>query len=377
MKGIIPYMDDILVYAETIEQHDKILRELFQRLLAAGIRLNKKKSSIRQKAVKFIGFYISQGKVRIDPERIEAIQQFGTPKNRKELQSFLGMVNYLGRFTNETADDMRILRELLPESVEFIWMSKHEEAHSRLKRLVEEIPSLTTYDPKKPIVLAVDASNLGLGAVIMQDGKPLGYGSRTLLPSEQNYSAIEKEMLAIVFGCEKFYVFLYGQEFLVKSDHKPLQHVWGKPMQQVPHRLQRLIMRIIHYRFRVEYVPGKTNTMPDALSRNPSPVTKEKERKERQMETAIVRSLQEKPAKSEFITRLKTATETCPEMRRLKERIIRGWPNTAHDAGNEVLEYWPIRNDLSIVDELVYKNDRIVIPKKIRRQTIESLHKDT
>jgi hypothetical protein len=221
-SGVIAYMDDLLIYARSIEEHDRIMREVLQKLLAAGVRLNYKKSVLRREKVKFIGYLISQGSVQMDPARVEAINQFKPPTDKKQLMSYLGCLTYLMRFTNELLEPMKVLRELLPKDVEYVWQSKHTTAFNETKRLVSDLPALTTYDNKQELELSVDASNLGLGAVLAQGGKPLGFGSRTLTETEQRYSAIEKEMLAVCFGCEKFYVYLYGQNFKVKSDHKPL-----------------------------------------------------------------------------------------------------------------------------------------------------------
>jgi transposase InsO family protein len=374
IKGVIAYMDDILIYAKTIEEHDKIMKEVLQKLLEAGVRLNYKKSVLRQEKVKFIGYIISQGSVQMDPARVEAINQFKPPTDKKQLMSYLGCLTYLARFTNELVEPMKTLRELLPKEVEYVWQSKHASAFEETKRLVSNLPTLTTYDSELELELSVDASNLGLGAMLTQNGKPLGFGSRTLTETEQRYSAIEKEMLAVCFGCEKFYVYLYGQNFKVKSDHKPLQSLWGKPLHLVPLRLQKMMLRIMPYQFKIEYIPGKDNYLPDTLSRAPVPITQEEREREHELDAMIVRHIREIPAASEFMERMRSETRRSTEMELLARRVIKGWPTKKHDTDKRIQQYWQQREDITVIDNLLLFRDRLIIPESMRRETMQSLH---
>ena len=137
------------------------------------------------------------------------------------------------------------------------------------KRLITESPTLQFYDPSKPLLLENDASAYGLGAALMQDGKPVSFASRTLTATEQNYAQIDKEMLAIVFGLEKFHHWTYGRQVKVATDHKPLVAIHAKPLIRAPKRLQSMLLRTQLYDYELFYKPGKEMTLSDTLSRAP------------------------------------------------------------------------------------------------------------
>ena len=140
-------------------------------------------------------------------------------------------------------------------------------ALDQIKKLLTESPTLKYYDPELPTRISVDASKLGLGAVLLQKHgdtwAPVAYASRSLSKSEQNYAQIEKEALAILFGCERFHVYLYGKSFMVESDHKPLQPIFKKPICKAPPRIQRFRLRLQNYDMHIEFKPGKELTVAD------------------------------------------------------------------------------------------------------------------
>ena len=136
------------------------------------------------------------------------------------------------------------LHQLLEKDVECSWREAENKAFESLKTAISSTPVLKFFNPKEPVCLCVDASSKGLGAVILQKNQPVAYASKALTESQQNYAQIEKEMLVIVFGCERFHDFLYGQDVVtVGSDHKPLEAILKKPIHQSPLRLQKMILR--------------------------------------------------------------------------------------------------------------------------------------
>ena len=137
----------------------------------------------------------------------------------------------------------------------------------KLKQLATEAPVLGFYDPKEEIILNVDASSYALGAVILQKDKPIAYASRALNATLQRYSVIEKKSLALVFGTQKFHQYLYGRSFIVESDHKPLEHIFRKPLSECPPRLARFMLQLQKYDFVVKYQPGRNQYLSDTLSR--------------------------------------------------------------------------------------------------------------
>ena len=187
------------------------------------------------------------------------------------------MVNFYRRFIPDTATLAHPLNGLLAENIPWQWTKQCQEAFLKLKRILQSAPLLAHYDPKKPVRLAVDASSFGLGAVlshISEDGeeKPIVFAPRTLSQSEQNYSMIEKEALAIIFSVKKFHQYLFGRRFTLLTDHKPLTYILG-PKRGIPalaaSRLQRWSIQLAAYTYDIEYRAYKYHGNADALSRLP------------------------------------------------------------------------------------------------------------
>ena len=154
----------------------------------------------------------------------------------------MGMIQYLAKFIPNLSEVSAPLRKLLENDTAWHWEEEQKQSYEQLKKLVTNAPTLKFYDVKAPVTLSVDASSEGIGAVILQDGRPVAYGSRALTDCQRRYAQIEKELLAIVYGCEKFHQYLYGRDIKVESDHKPLESIFKKPIHQAPMRLQRMLL---------------------------------------------------------------------------------------------------------------------------------------
>lgn len=180
------------------------------------------------------------------------------------------MINYLSKFSPGLADVNALLHQLLKESSEFVWDDHHDKAFRKVKELLtcEPGPVLAYFDPVKELRLQVDASKYGLGAVLLQDGRPVAYASKSLSESGKvNYAQIEKELFAVLFGCKRFHQYIYGRHVVIESDHKPLESIMRKPLASVPPRLQRMILQLQKYNFTIIYRPGKDIPVADTLSR--------------------------------------------------------------------------------------------------------------
>ena len=177
------------------------------------------------------------------------------------------MANYMGPFIPNLSSLTAPLRELVTEKSSFCWNATYQEALDKVKDSISKEVTLTYFDPKKPIVLQVDASLKGLGATLLQDNKPVAFASKALTDVEKRYANIEREMLAVVYGCERFHTYLFGHAFTVHSDHKPLETIHLKHLTAAPPRLQRMLLRLQPYDLVIKYQPGKTMEIADALSR--------------------------------------------------------------------------------------------------------------
>lgn len=192
--------------------------------------------------IKYIGHILSAQGVKPDEEKVRAVTEIPPPQSKQELQRFLGVVQYLAKFIPNMSDISAPLRKLLERETEWHWEDAQQQSFEKLKYLVTQSPTLKFFDVSKPVTLSVDSSSEGIGAVILQEGRPVAYGSRALNDCQRRYAQIEKELLAIVYGCEKFHQYVYGKEITVESDHKPLESIFKKLLHQTPMRLQRMLL---------------------------------------------------------------------------------------------------------------------------------------
>jgi len=160
--------------------------------------------------------------VKPSPDKVRAIEKLEPPKDKKELHTFLGMAIYMSSFITNLADHTAPLRNLLKENVDFAWNPSHSKAFEKVKSWISTTTTLAYSDRNEPVVLHVETSIKGLGAALFQNNKPIAFASKALTHAETRYANIERELLAVVYGCEKFHSYLYGRSFVVKTDHRPL-----------------------------------------------------------------------------------------------------------------------------------------------------------
>ncbi|XP_075527109.1 uncharacterized protein LOC142559392 [Dermacentor variabilis] len=267
------YLDDIVIYSETFEEHIRHVGDILGKLRSAGMTLNPAKAQVAQTRVHLLGFTLGGGSIEPNSEKLRALLDFPAPKDVRGLRRFLGMANFYRSFIPSCAKLQTPLTKLLGKSVEWRWEPEQEQAFRGLSRAIAETARLRLPDLTKKFVVQTDASDLGLGAVLLQefDGvlHPLAFASRALLPAEKNYSVTEKECLAIVFALRKFDVYLDGTKFVVQTDHSALS--WLMRLREHAGRLARWALLIQHYDISVQYRKGSTNVVADALSRAPLP----------------------------------------------------------------------------------------------------------
>ena len=180
------------------------------------------------------------------------------PENKKAVERFLGCLQYLSRFLPRLAEVAAPLRVLTEKSAVFTWQSQQEEAFNTLKALITKAPVLNFYNVTEEATIQCDASDKRLGAMLLQNGQPVAFASRSLTQSEQNYAQIEKKCLATAFACKPFNQYIHGrQETTIHTDHRPLVPIFTKPIYNAPKRLQRMLLRLQKYTLKVQYCPGK------------------------------------------------------------------------------------------------------------------------
>jgi RNase H-like domain found in reverse transcriptase/Reverse transcriptase (RNA-dependent DNA polymerase) len=274
LEGVKAVADDILVYGigdskeEALKDHDRKLEALLQRCRERNIKLNKNKLRLRLPEVRYMGFLISDKGLRCDPAKVEAITSLPQPTDKQGVQRLLGMTNFLQKFAPGLSTVVAPLRELLQKDNEFVWEEQvHGKCFNRIKQILSDAPVLRFFDIRAETHLQCDASEKGLGACLMQEGQPVAYASRSLTAAEINYAQIEKELLAIVFGMEKFEPYVHGRKVTVESDHKPLEAIMKKSLLSAPKRLQRMMLRLQKFDLHVVYKKGSQMFLADTLSR--------------------------------------------------------------------------------------------------------------
>ena len=273
IEGCKNISDDIIIYAKTQEEHDQILRKVLQRLRDKNLSLNGDKCIFSRDSISFMGHTLTSEGLKPQDSKIQAVLQTERPSNVKEMKSFLGLVSYCSKFVPQFATISEPLRKLTRKNETFRWEKEQQNAFETLKDAMTSAEVMAYYDPNAETRIICDASPVGLGSILEQkhgdNFRPVAYASRTLNAVERRYSQIEREALGITWSIERFQVYLYGMNFTVLTDHKPLINIF-KPNHKSPSaRMTKWLLRLQPYKFTVEYQPGTQNAS-DILSRSPN-----------------------------------------------------------------------------------------------------------
>lgn len=266
-KICMVYMDDIIIFSTGLDEHIRNLKLVFKKLREARLKIQLDKSEFLRKEVEFLGHIITAEGIKPNKNKIEAIKKFPIPKTPREIKSFLGLVGYYRKFIKNFAKITKPLTQCLKKNTKIVHTKEFIESINLCKNVLTSEPVLTYPDFTKTFELTTDASNYAIGAILSQNNHPICYASRTLNSAEINYSTIEKELLAIVWSCKYFRPYLFGQKFVINTDHKPLQ--WLFSLKEPNSRLVRWRLKLEEFDYKIQYKKGKLNQAADALSRNP------------------------------------------------------------------------------------------------------------
>ena len=382
IEGVECFQDDVLLHSKRATEHEDLKKKVFERVKTAGMTLNKDKCEFDKSEITFLGHIIDGNGLRPDPSRIQAIQDFQAPTDVSKLRSFLGMINYVGRFIPNLSDIIRPLNQLLCQDVVWMWGPGQRASFTKVKDLVSQSTTLAFFQVDKPTIVSADASSYGLGAVLLQETegewRPIAYASRSLTAAERGYAQIEKECLASVWSCEKFQRYLVGlPHFKVLTDHKPLISLINKKdIQDTPIRCQRMLMRLMRFNVTAEFVPGKEMVVADALSREPA-IDDESQNIDsitQQVRVQVEEMKATWPASDQKLEELKEATRRDIQLPYVIQHTMQGWPANRQDVILAARDFYDIRQELSIYDGLLLRGNRIVIPYEHRKQTLETIH---
>ena len=255
--------NDITIHGCTEAEHDAHLQNLMQVTSKYGIVFNPQEMHVKDPAVNFFGCLYDANSVHPDLEKVDAVHALPAPTNVTELQEFLSMVTYLSPFIHGLSTLTAPLRELLRKDANFTQNTSYEAAFQQVKEAVVSDTTLRYSDPSLPVTIQVDASQVVLGTALLQNNKPVALASKALTDAECRYSNIEREMLAVVFRAERFCTYVYGQSFMIKSDHMPLESISRKNLADTPAWLQCMMLCLQGYNLTIHYCPGKEMVIPD------------------------------------------------------------------------------------------------------------------
>ena len=377
LHGVICRVDDILVATDTLEKHKELLESVFTRLREANLKVRRDKCKFLQRSITYLGHVISAEGIKADPQKISAIVKAKTPTNVTEVQSLCGFINYYSNFIPGCSQILYPLYNLTKKGVTFTWSDECEQAFQTVKRIITSNKVLTHYDPNQQLKLACDASYYGIGAVLSQVDRnglerPIGFASRTMSTSEQNYSQLEKESLSIIFGITKFHDYLLGNHFIVETDHQPLVTIFGSKT-GIPtiaaSRLQRWSLKLSAHNYTLVYRKGKLHNNADLLSRLPLPFDDE----ERMTEGCKIQNLRinSLPVSAQAVSK---ATRNDKILSAVLSCLRTGnWPERLNMT-DEMHPYYLHRNELTIEQDILLRGCRVVIPSSLQGKVLDQLH---
>lgn len=262
------YIDDIIIYSNTIEEHLGHLENVFSKLKEHALSIQLDKTEFFKTELPFLGYIVTPEGLKTNPNKIEAVTKLPYPKDEKTTRQFLGMTGYYRKFIKNYATITKPISKSL-QTQEFL-TEEIMKSCDELKQLMCNSPILSYPDWGKPFILTTDASDKAIGSVLSQkdnDGveHPVAFASRVLQPPEINYSTVEKELLSVVWSTQHFKPYLYGTKFLLLTDHKPLK--WIFTMKNGNTRIMKWIWKLNEFEFEIEHISGKTNVVADILSR--------------------------------------------------------------------------------------------------------------
>ena len=358
--------NDVIIYGYTWEDHNANLINFLNVCQMEGLCLSSKKLELRRDRVSFFRAIYSREGVEPDPKKIQGIEEMTVPETKQQLQSFLGMVTYMGNFIPHLSHHTEPLRQLLKKDVMFYWDDQLTRSFQEIKHLLKKATSkpLGYYDRRKAVIVQADASLRGLDACLIQDGKPIAFASKSLTGAESSYANIKRELLTVIFACIRFNTYLQGCRFTIQSEHKPLEMIDLKSMHNAPPHLQRMLLQLQKYDMKIEYKPGSEMLLADALLRCPARYSQEIKLDLRVDYIAFT---------SAWIETLTETTCEDPVLSMVYQLVQHGWPKERRKVPNVAKYYWDFRDKLSTDEGLLLKGLSLIIPAVLRESYLQHL----
>lgn len=370
LQGVLNAHDDILCYGANIKELESIVNAVLTRLASLGLTLNIDKCEFNKEKVDFFGLNFSSNGVNLKEVKAQALKNAKKPTNASELHSFLGLAVWCSKFIENFSSISAPLWDLIKKGKRWQWEAEHETAFVMLKQA--PLNAIGFFNSNWESLLTVDASPVGLGAVLRQfnasnpsERQVVSFASRSLSETEKRYSQLEKEALAIVWACERLYLYLVGRKFTLETDNRALQLILSNPSSNPPARLRRYALRIQPFQFTVIHRPGLGNVA-DYLSRHPAQVVHRKN--EDDYVNAIVTNVIPRAISRETLVKTSSEDETI-------QLLVKSINSGKIDHDNRLKPFKPIFNELCVsLDGIVLRGDRIVLPTSLRSTCVDLAH---
>ena len=359
-------ISDDIVFGRDQREYDANLRGVLERLKQYNIRLREEKCLFSQSKIMFYGHIFTAKGIKPDPKKIHVIKAMNPPQCASEVKSLLGMAQYVSRFIPDYAKITAPLRNLAKQGVDWKWTKKEQSALDSLREALAGNKVMTYFDPRKETEIVVDASPVGLGGLLMQEGKVVSYASHTLSDVEARYSQTEREMLAVVWAAEHFHLYVYGSKFHIITDHKPLLGIF-KSNKPASARIDRWKLRLMPYDCQLLYRPGRNEeNRADFISRHPN--TSEIQEQNIAEEYANYVCINAIP-KAMTIQEVEVQTQKDSTMQAVIKAI-----ETGNWSAPEVQEYTKIKQELAVHKGTILRGNRLVIPPTQRNKAVDLAH---
>ena len=372
IDGCFNISDDIMVFGSSQKEHDKYLGEVLQRCQERDLRLGLDKCQFNLSEISYYGFVFTKEGMKPDPNKVATLKQAEPPKNASELRSFLGMATYSAPFISHFAKKTDKLRELLKTN-KYEWLDEHQRAFEEMKECLTSETTLAYFIPKRKTELVVDGAQEGLSVILAQEDPNLksfrvvSYASRACTDAERRYAPIERECLAAIWGTEKYHHYLSGGSFKLVTDHEPLVPLLNNPQKKAPVRIERMRIKIMGYDYQAEYRPGKDNPA-DWGSRHP---LKEEPLEEEELEHYVNLLTHSQINSAITIEEIKKHTAESEMMQKIIKMIQVGQRDIKNPAFEPFKFVFP---ELAVVDGLVLRGDRIVVPNTLQNKIVNIAH---
>ena len=381
IPGVKNVSDDIIVYGKTQQDHDAALHAVLAVLHQKGLTINRSKLDLNKKSIEYFGFMFSEAGLSPTPGKIIALKEAAPPKNPSEVRSFLGMAQYSSRFIRDFSTVSEPLRLLTHKHAKWVFGDAQTKSFNAIKNALTNVATNAYFDPNRQTDVLVDASPVGISAILIQEGRPVVYASRALTPVEQRYSQLEREALAVIWSCEHLNIYLQGSSFRCLTDHKPLLGIWQKA--NPPPRLARWALRLQPYSMSLEYRPGHDNPA-DYMSRHPCQSSTQHaqvsaEQSVAEQYVACIASFSAPYALT--LDEIRNATKSDETLQHVIETCqTNRWhqppPNNPNIDRGAFKSFKSLRNELTVNAEkdILLRDNRIVIPKSLENRVLSLAH---